>query len=50
MGDIEELQELIKYCIDNFSIEEASSRITRFILDSIELKEKELELKILLKP
>lgn len=47
---MEELQELIKYCIENFSSEEASSRIFRFIEDAIELKEKEIELKQLLKP
>lgn len=47
---MDDLQELIKYCIDSFSPEEASSRITRFIIDAIELKEKEIELKMLLKP
>lgn len=44
-----DLKELIKYCIENFSSEEAADRIHQYIKDSLKLKEQEILLKGLLK-
>lgn len=38
-----DLKECIRYCIENFSKEEATERIYKYINDSLELKEKEIE-------
>lgn len=43
------LKELIKYCIENFSSDEAATRINQYIEDSLRLKEQEIELKELFK-
>lgn len=44
-----DLRDAIEYCISNFTIEEATTRIHQYIQDAIKLKEKEIELKNLLK-
>lgn len=43
-------KEAIRHCIENFSTDEATERIYKYVQDSLELKEKEIELKKLLKP
>lgn len=40
-----DLRECIRYCIENFDSEEATERLFNFINESIELKEKEIELR-----
>lgn len=44
-----DLRQIIKYCIENFTPEEASARIHQYIEDSLKLKEQEIQLKELLK-
>lgn len=40
-----DVKECIKFCIENFTAEEATERLYKFVNDSLELKEKEIELK-----
>ena len=40
-----DLKECIKFCIENFTVEEATERLYKFVNDSLELKEKEIELR-----
>ncbi len=44
-----DLKKCILYCIENFSSEEATERIYKYIQDSLELKELEIKLKNTLK-
>lgn len=44
-----DLRKCIKYCIETFTIEEATARIHQYIEDSLKLKEQEIKLKELLK-
>lgn len=39
-----DLKECIRFCIENFDSEEATKRLFNFINESIELKQKEIEL------
>lgn len=40
-----DVKECIKFCIENFTPEEATERLYKFMNESLELKEKEIELK-----
>lgn len=40
-----DIKECIKFCIENFTPEEATERLYKFVNDSLELKEKEIELR-----
>lgn len=40
-----DLKECIRYCIENFSTDEATERLFNFVNESIELKEREIELR-----
>lgn len=40
-----DLKECIKFCIENFTAEEATERLYKFVNESLELKEKEIELR-----
>lgn len=40
-----DLKECIRFCIENFTTEEATERLNKFVNDSLELKEKEIELR-----
>lgn len=39
-----DLKDCIRYCIENFTVEEATERLYKFMNESLELKEKEIEL------